>query len=224
MPRNAKLQSANKKLTKAGNRPHGLSNQPIDADLEFEALLKLFELRPSTSPYREQLKDPIRRGSKLELMLGGSPEDQERLGREEDSRIVVAQVGKLFLLLDHFEIPPASYLRWFHLAFHLARQHVPGMKIVSGPNPRRGPKAKWRETQLDLELIVAVTAVKLARRRGAADAIRILRKREPNVWGRFDEGSLRTRYYEALRPMKPYRRGSLIESLAALFLPEGPSK
>jgi hypothetical protein len=150
-------------------------------------------------------------------MLGGSPEDQERFGREEVSRNVVAQVGKLFLLLDHFQIPRASYLRWFHLAFHLARQHVPGMKIVSGPNPRRGPKGKWRETQLDSELIVAVTAVKLARRRGAADAIRILRKREPNVWGRFDEGSLRTRYYEALRPMKPYRRGSLIESLAAFY-------
>jgi hypothetical protein len=57
-----------------------------------------------------------------------------------------------------------------------------------------------------------------------ADAIRILRKREPKVWGRFDEGSLRTRYYEALRQMKTYQRGSLIESLKALFLPEGPSR
>jgi hypothetical protein len=68
------------------------------------------------------LKDPVRRASKLELMLGGSPEDQERLGREEVSRNVVAQVGKLFLLLDHFQIPRASYLRWFHLAFHLAKR------------------------------------------------------------------------------------------------------
>jgi hypothetical protein len=224
LPRSAKPQSARKKLTKAGNRPRGLNSQSIGSDLDFEALLKLFEIKTSTRLYREQLRDPIVRASKLELMLGGSPEDQERLGREEDSRNVVAQFGKLFLLLDHFQIPRASYLRWFHLAFHLARQHVPGMKIVSGPNPRRGPKGKWKETQLDSELIVAVTAVKLARRRGVADAIRILRKREPNVWGRFDEGSLRTRYYEALRPMKPYRRGSLIESLEALLLPEGPSE
>jgi hypothetical protein len=78
------------------------------------------------------------------------------------------------------------------------------------------PKLKLR--------VIAVAAVEHERQKGAADAIRILRKRDPHGWGRFDEGSLRTRYYEALRPMKPYRRGDLLESLAAWLLPEEPHK
>jgi hypothetical protein len=157
-------------------------------------------------------------------MLRGSPEEQERIGRDEDLRLVEEQCGKLFLLLDHFGIPRTSRLRWFQLAFLLARQHVPGMSIVTDPKSRTGPKGKWKQTPLDAELILAVTKVKLERRRGDADAIRILRKRHPNVWGRFEERSLRTRYYEAVRPMKPYRRGNLLDSLAAWLLPAEQDK
>jgi hypothetical protein len=207
-----------------GRRPRGLGSPPIDAEAEVEAARRLFDLKSPSRPYHRELKNPIVRASKLELMLRGSPQEQERLGREEDLRTVEEQVGKLFLLLDHFGIPQTSRLRWFHLAFQLARHHVPGMKIMTGPKPRTGPKGKWKRTRLDSELVIAVAAVEHERQKGAADAIRILRKRDPHGWGRFDEGSLRTRYYEALRPMKPYRRGDLLESLAAWLLPEEPHK
>jgi hypothetical protein len=224
LPKKAKTSSGRKKVRKVGGRSRIQGGQPINAAVELQAGRKLFDLKLPSRPYRRELKNPIVRASKLDLMLRGSPKEQDRLSRDEDSRLVEEQFRKLFLLFDHFGIPRTSHLRWFHLAFHLARQHVPGMKIVTGTNQRRGPKGKWRERRLDSELIVAVTAVERERGRGAADAIRILRKRVPNLWGRFEESSLRTRYYEALRPMKPFRRGNLIESLAAWLLPEGPPK
>ena len=125
MPKNIKPSSARKKLRKAGSRRCSLRGQQRESDVERKTLLKLFDFKSPSRPYRRELKNPIVRASKLELMLRGSPQEQDRLARDEDSRLVEEQFEKLFLLLDHFGIPGASPLRWFHLAFHLARQHVP---------------------------------------------------------------------------------------------------
>ena len=178
-PKKAKKSSAGTR--KAATRSRSSSGQPMDADVELDSLLKLLDPKSPSPPYRRQLKKPIVRASKLELMLRGSPEEQERHGREEDSRIVAEQFGKLFLLLDHFGIPQTSRLRWFHLAFQLARQHVPGMEVISSQKSRRGAKIKWRDS-LNAELIVAVAKLKRERKRGAADAIRTLSNRESDVW------------------------------------------
>lgn len=217
MPKKAKAASARKKVRKPGDRSRSSRGQPIDADVEREALLKLFDLTSPSRPYSGQLKDPIVRVDKLKLMLRGGPEDQECLGREEDARIVAEQFGKLFLLLDHFQIPRKSHLRWFHLAFRLARQHVRGMEIVEGPPPKRGPTGRRKGTPSNDDLLVALTQVKLERRRGTTDAIRILRKRHPDLWGRFSVKSLQDRCSEIRKEFVPYRKRDLVDNLKALF-------
>ncbi len=189
----------------------------MHADVERKALLQLFDLKSSSRPYSSQLKEPIVRASKLELMLRGSPKEQERLGGEEDSLIVAEQFGKLFLLLDHFQIPRTSHLRWFHLAFDLARQHVRGMEVVEGPTPKKGPKGRRKGPPSDYERLVALTKVKLERKKGTADAIRTLRKRQPDLWSRFSPKSLQHRYSELRRELVPYPKGDLIDNLEALF-------
>ena len=216
LPKKAKTSSARKRR-KPGDRSRSSRGQPIDADVEREALLKLFHLTSPSRPYSGQLKDPIVRASKLELMLRGGPEQQERLGREEDARIVAEQFGKLFLLLDHFKIPRRSHLRWFHLAFRLARQHVRGMEVVEGALPKKGPKGRRKGTPTDHELLIALTQVKLERKRGTADAIRTLRKRQPDVWHRFSAKSLQHRYSKLRKELVPYPKGDLIDNLAAMF-------
>ena len=183
--------------------------------LEAEPLLKLLEL--PTRPYSGQLNAPITRASKSELMLRGGPGEQERLGREENVRIIAEQLGKLFLLLDHFEIPRESHLRWFHLAFRLAEQHVRGMQVVEGPRRKRGPKGRRKGTPSDHEFLVALTQVKLERNKGSADAIRILRKRHPDLWGRFPVKSLQNRYSELQKSLLAHPKGDLIDNLRALF-------
>jgi hypothetical protein len=214
LPKKAKTSSARTKP--AGRRAHGLRNPP-SYDVEREGLLKLFDLKSPRRPYSGQLKDRIVRASKLELMLSGSPEEQTRLGREADAQIVAEQFGKLFLLLDHFKIPRKSHLRWFHLAFRLARQHVRGMEVVEGPHTKRGPKGTRNGTPSTHELLVALTQVELERRKGTADAIRILRKRHPDLWGRFSEKSLQHRYSKLRKELITYPEGDLLDNLGALL-------
>ena len=69
----------------------------MDADVELDLLLKLLDLKSPSPPYSNQLKNRIVQASKLELVLRRSTEEQERHGREEDSRIVAEQFGKLLL-------------------------------------------------------------------------------------------------------------------------------
>jgi hypothetical protein len=150
-------------------------------------------------------------------MLHGSPHEQERLRREDDLRAFAEQLDKLFLLLDHFGIPRANRLRWFQLALGLSRQHVPGMRVVEGSTPKRGPKGQRRGTPSDHEFLIALTEIKLQRKRGTQDAIRILRKRQPHIWGRFTEKSLEHRYSKLRSELVPYRTGDLIDNLGALL-------
>ena len=180
------------------------------------ALRTLFDRSPNRQ-YSGQLKERIVHATKLELMLKGSPEEQQRLGEEENARILVQQVDKLFLLLDHFQIPHKSPLRWFHLAFRLAKQHVPGMEVIEGPPPKRGPKGARKGAPSQEELVLAVIQVKAERRRGTADAIQILRKRDPEKWGRFSAKSLQNRFSKYRRELVTYPDGGVLDNLGALL-------
>jgi hypothetical protein len=197
--------------------PKRVEASASDAELEFRALLRLLELEPSNRAYSEALKTPISRVSELELILRGSPDQQESLRCEEDKRLVSEQFGKLFLLLDHFEIPRNSRLRWFHLAFQLARQYVPGMQIQKGPARSKGPKPKYEGVTSDLALLESVILVKRERKLGAEDAIRILRQRDPEGWGKFTQKALRNRYYEIVRRPLPSPDGDLIDNLKVIL-------
>ncbi len=210
-PKKAKKSSARTKKAEVGSR--NARRQPIDADVEFQALLQLIDPESPSRPYSGQLKEPIARTSKLDLTLRGCPDEQERLDREDDMRILAEQFDKLSPLLDHFGIPETSHLRWFHLAFQLARQHVPGMKIPKEPERRRGPKTKWIGVDTDVALLVAVAQVKKERGLGNADAIRTLRKNQPEEWGKYSQKSLLNRYYDILSRPPPCPDGDLIDNL-----------
>jgi hypothetical protein len=214
-PKKAKKSSARTRKAEVGSR--NARRQPIDADVEYQALMQLIDLESPSRPYSRQLKKPIARASKADLMLRGSPDEQERLGHEDDMRILAEQFDKLFPLLDHFGIPQTSPLRWFHLAFQLAKQHVPGMKITKEPKKRRGPKAKWDGVRSDVAFIAAVAQLKDERKRGNADAIRTLRKRQPEVWGNYSHQSLRSRYYDIRKKSLPCPDGDLIDNLKMFF-------
>jgi hypothetical protein len=58
--------------------------------------------------------------------------------------------------------------------------------------------------------VEAVNRLKAERQKGVADAIRVLQKRHPDIWGSgngrdFDKrtATLQTRYYEMLRQLSP---------------------
>jgi len=198
--------------------PKRVEGSASDAELELRTLLRLIELEPSNHAYSQALKTPISPVSELELMLRGDPDQQEGLRREEDMRLLSEQFEKLFLLLDHFEIPRNSLLRWFHLAFHLARQYVPGMHIKERrPARRRGQKPKYKGATSDMALLESVILVKGERKRGTEDAIRVLKLRDPDGWGKFTQKALRNRYYEILRRPLPSPHGDLIDNLRVML-------
>jgi len=195
--------------------PRRLKSQQTGAAPELEALRRLIDLEAPTHAYTRELKKPIVRTSKLNLKLSGSP--RERTAHEDDLRIVSEQFEKLFLLLDHFGISRTNRLRWFHLAFQLARRHVPGAQVVAvrrkRGKPRRGPS--------NLELVWAVDVIKYERklkyggRLGVRDAISILQSREPTLWGGRSADDLRNRYYEFSRGLP--KKALPLDRLIALF-------
>jgi hypothetical protein len=155
-------------------------------------------------------------------MQAGGPQEQEHLASEEDARIFAKQVDKLFLLLEHYAYPEPTVSdgsAWF-----FSWQHVPGMKTTTGPKTRRGRKTIWGESGLDAELVYLVRVVERERRKGITDAIRIVMKRYPDEWGQFPQQSLRTRYFEAVRRMKPDRSGDLIQRFEAWLLSDESPK
>lgn len=216
MPKKPATSSARAPGRKTKSRSRNPRSPSLEADVELKALRALFDLKPPNRRYTGRLKVPIVRTPKLTLILRGPPEEQTRLGQEENPRIVGEQVEKLFLLLDHFKIPPKSPLRWFHLAFHLAKRHVPGVEVIEGLPAKRGPKGARKGAPSREELILAVTQVKLERGHGTADAIRILRKRDPDRWGRFSARNLQNRFSKYRRELVSYSDGGLLDNLGAM--------
>lgn len=64
--------------------------------------------------------------------------------------------------------------------------------------PKAGRPKKWRGPE-SLQLVSVVQTISRERRRGIPDAIRMAKKRFPNLWKEYDEATLKTRYYESLR-------------------------
>jgi hypothetical protein len=168
--------------------------------------------KKQTASYSGELKKPI----VLPCRHCGFGEwlnpDQGRA--EKEAWILAAQRKKLGLLLKHFGISPTNEHVWAQLAFALAKEHVPGMQALDGPPRKRGRRPKSSHSNRDLA--IAVDMVNYERKRGVADAIRQLRKREPKVWGRYSENALRNRYYEFSKGIP--RKGTFQEQVRALVL------
>jgi hypothetical protein len=141
--------------------------------------------------------------------IASSPQDVERIRQEALSRARKRQLLKLGKLLAFYEINSKARSRWILLSLKLACDFVPGMQILFHRR-QRGRPAKWKSAR-GTELVEVVNRVKAERRKGVADAIRVLMKRHPGKWGsgnasdvKKTAASLQSRYYEVLRQLRPH--------------------
>jgi hypothetical protein len=107
--------------------------------------------------------------------------------------ILRTRLIKLLLLLDHYDIKQNDPARWEKLAFVLALDHVPGMKVVEYA-PRRGAPLKPRDISGARENVRLIDEINRGRGIGVRDAIRVALKRK-QLKGSVK--SLEARHYEA---------------------------
>jgi hypothetical protein len=106
--------------------------------------------------------------------------------------ILRARLIKLLLLLEHYDIKPNDPARWEKLAFVLALDHVPGMKVVEYA-PQRGAPLKPSDISGARENVRIIDDIKFKRAKGVMDAIHIALLKKL-LTGSKD--SLEARYYE----------------------------
>jgi len=107
--------------------------------------------------------------------------------------ILRTRLIKLLLLLDHYNIKPNDPACWLKLAFLLAQDHVPGMKVVENTSRGRGAPLKPLDVSGARENVRIIDEIKRERGKGVMDAIRIALQRKL-LKGLPD--SLEARYYE----------------------------
>ena len=134
--------------------------------------------------YSGELNQPIVR--RLGLMYSTNSPTGARWALNE-------QLLKLPLLLDYYDIKPNDSACWLKLAFQLAQDHVPGMKVAAYAPRGRGAPLKPRDTSGARENVRIIDEIKRERGKGVMDAIRAALRRK-QLKGSPD--SLETRYYE----------------------------
>lgn len=105
---------------------------------------------------------------------------------------------KLNLLLVHYNIDPKESGRWQKLAFCLAVEHVPGMRVTHEPGRGRGRPSEWNITR-DREFVAMIDEIKRDRNHGIRDAIRMAKKRMQLI-GRVE--GLERRYRESRKRLQ----------------------
>ena len=128
--------------------------------------------------------------------------------------ILRTRLIKLLLLLDHYNIKPNDPACWLKLAFLLAQDHVPGMRVVENA-PQRGAPLKPRDVSGAQENVHIIDEIKRQRGQGVMDAIRIAVRRK-QLKGSPD--SLEARYYENVKLVR--RLENLERRLPLGFDPE----
>ena len=128
--------------------------------------------------------------------------------------ILRTRLIKLLLLLDHYNIKPNDPACWLKLAFLLAQDHVPGMRVVENA-PQRGAPLKPRDVSGAQENVRIIDEIKRHRGQGVMDAIRIAVRRK-QLKGSPD--SLEARYYENVKLVR--RLENLERRLPLGFDPE----
>jgi hypothetical protein len=139
--------------------------------------------RRSKTHYSGALNQPIVRP--LGLLYGPtSPRGAKGIRR--------VRLLKLLLLLEHHDIKPDDPACWLKLAFLLALDHVPGMKVVEYA-PQRGAPLKPRDVSGARENVRIIDDINRERGKGVMHAIQVALKRK-QLKGSKD--SLEARYYE----------------------------
>jgi hypothetical protein len=128
--------------------------------------------------------------------------------------ILRTRLIKLLLLLDHYNIKSNDPACWLKLAFLLAQDHVPGMRVVENA-PQRGAPRKPRDVSGAQENVRIINEIKRQRGQGVMDAIRIAVRRK-QLKGSPD--SLEARYYENVKLVR--RLENLERRLPLGFDPE----
>ena len=129
--------------------------------------------------------------------------------------ILRTRLIKLLLLLDHYNIKPNDPACWLKLAFLLAQDHVPGMKVVENASRGRGAPLKPFDVSGAQENVRIIDEIKRQRGQGVMDAIRIAVQRK-QLKGPPD--SLEARYYENVKLVR--RLEDLERRLPTGFDPE----
>lgn len=104
------------------------------------------------------------------------------------------------MLFEHYGIDRTAPAAFPLLALQLARDFIPGMRIVEFSARKRGRPKKWKGVDGVL-LVKSVQRINAERKKGVADAVRIARNRKPE-WSRYNSDTLESRYYEALELIK----------------------
>ena len=130
---------------------------------------------------------------------------------ERQKQIFEKQIDKLFLLLEHYKIDQHGEHCWVKLAFRLAGDLVPGMRIVDGLRSKRGRKGTWKAGQGE-DLMHDVDSLRDRTNVTINDAIERLRKTDPR-WKGYTPQNLSARLREARQEVR--RRKELMASLTA---------
>jgi hypothetical protein len=107
--------------------------------------------------------------------------------------ILRARLMKLLLLLEHYDIKPDDPARWLKLAFLLAQDHVPGMRVVEDVSRGRGAPRKPLDVSGPRENVRVIDEINREQGKGVMHAIQVALKRKL-LTGSKD--SLEARYYE----------------------------
>jgi hypothetical protein len=107
--------------------------------------------------------------------------------------ILRTRLIKLLFLLDHYNIKSDDPACWLKLAFQLAQDHVPGMKVVEHAPRGRGAPLKPSDVSGAKENVRIIDEINRERGKGVRDAIRTALKRK-QLKG--SAKSLEARYYE----------------------------
>jgi hypothetical protein len=149
---------------------------------------------------------------------------EEERNRAYQKRLEELRLNKLIDLLQHYGKAPPEKYPWYMLAYRLACDFVPGMKVINRL-PRRGrPRQRWG-IELEYRLYDEIEAIKAERpRTSTSAAIELARERNPNDWGRYQPKTLETRYYELQKKRQVVQVMQTTGLLGALFPSSSPRK
>src|SRR5262249_45068565 len=130
--------------------------------------------------------------------------DLDQLNDEDQLKEVwhTQTAENMLLLFKHYKIDPSHEQSWEKLAFQLAFDHVPGLRLAL--RPKRRPRT-WK-AGLGVDLVRAVEDVKSRTGKGTEAAIAELKEQPGGMWKRYTVENLGARYREAMPDYREAKR------------------